>query len=233
MAKISTADHGTWLDGAHGWTNGYRCVERAISFGWTVPEEYAEGWAAFEANHGDSDTWENANGDDGGFVDAATEYLQEQAPEGWVFRWDAGELSLMPAWMDCAADGNGCDVSENFETGETFVEPCPDHKPERKIRIVATTMTDDFTTYTVMLWDEDGEILSGSEEIQVSPRPKYGVVDTGEYWFPETLRDKRVREIAEKLIRRTRCEGHYDDDRTLTSGVGIGESTFCDGSCQG
>jgi hypothetical protein len=28
------------------------------------------------------------------------------------------------------------------------------------------------------------------------------------------------------------CEGHYDDDHTLTSGVGIGEPTFCDGSCQ-
>jgi hypothetical protein len=27
------------------------------------------------------------------------------------------------------------------------------------------------------------------------------------------------------------CEGHYDDDATLTSGVGIGEPTFCDGSC--
>ncbi|GAB3822878.1 hypothetical protein [Kribbella italica] len=27
------------------------------------------------------------------------------------------------------------------------------------------------------------------------------------------------------------CEGHYDDDYTLTSGVGIGEATYCDGSC--
>lgn len=28
------------------------------------------------------------------------------------------------------------------------------------------------------------------------------------------------------------CPGHYDDDATLTSGVGIGEATYCDGSCQ-
>lgn len=27
------------------------------------------------------------------------------------------------------------------------------------------------------------------------------------------------------------CEGHADDDAALTSGVGIGESIYCDGSC--
>lgn len=27
------------------------------------------------------------------------------------------------------------------------------------------------------------------------------------------------------------CPGHYDDDATLTSGAGIGEATYCDGSC--
>lgn len=29
------------------------------------------------------------------------------------------------------------------------------------------------------------------------------------------------------------CQGHYDDDHTLLSGVGIGEPTFCDGTCSG
>ncbi|MCP9209559.1 hypothetical protein [Streptomyces cucumeris] len=29
------------------------------------------------------------------------------------------------------------------------------------------------------------------------------------------------------------CEGHYDTDDALTSGVGIGEAIYCDGSCQG
>jgi hypothetical protein len=28
------------------------------------------------------------------------------------------------------------------------------------------------------------------------------------------------------------CEGHYNDDLTLTSGVGIGQATYCDGSCK-
>lgn len=28
------------------------------------------------------------------------------------------------------------------------------------------------------------------------------------------------------------CEGHYDDDYTLMSGAGIGEATYCDGSCR-
>jgi hypothetical protein len=28
------------------------------------------------------------------------------------------------------------------------------------------------------------------------------------------------------------CEGHYDTDDALTSGVGIGEPVFCDGTCQ-
>lgn len=28
------------------------------------------------------------------------------------------------------------------------------------------------------------------------------------------------------------CPGHYDDNQTLTSGAGIGEPTYCDGSCQ-
>ncbi|MGW6602866.1 hypothetical protein [Streptomyces sp. NPDC055036] len=27
------------------------------------------------------------------------------------------------------------------------------------------------------------------------------------------------------------CEGHYDDDAALTSGVGIGEPIYCDGPC--
>lgn len=28
------------------------------------------------------------------------------------------------------------------------------------------------------------------------------------------------------------CEGHSDTDDALTSGVGIGESVYCDGTCQ-
>ncbi len=32
-------------------------------------------------------------------------------------------------------------------------------------------------------------------------------------------------------FRNPQCEGHVNDDATLTSGVGIGEATYCDGSC--
>lgn len=231
--KITAADHGTWLDGAHGWTNGYRCIQRALSFGWTIPEEYREGWNQFvNSLNGDADhdLWHDANGDDGGFVDAATEYLQELAPENFVFRWDMGELSLLPVWVDCEADGGGCESNEGHN-GETFVTPCPDHRPEHKIRVSPHVLADGFTSYTVMLWDEAGEVLSGSEEITFTPRPAYGTVDTGEFWFPEVIVNKRIREVAERLIRRTRCEGHVNDDAALTSGAGIGETVYCDGSC--
>jgi len=40
--------------------------------------------------------------------------------------------------------------------------------------------------------------------------------------------------IPEELYGETddnECPGHYDDDYTLTSGAGLGEPTFCDGSC--
>lgn len=38
--------------------------------------------------------------------------------------------------------------------------------------------------------------------------------------------------LAEEHGCREECPGHYDTDETLTSGAGIGEPTFCDGSCQ-
>ncbi|MER6605728.1 hypothetical protein ABT282_07385 [Streptomyces sp. NPDC000927] len=127
-SEITEADAGTWLDGAHGWTNGYRAVERAIELGWSIPEEYQEGWAAFQLNYGDHDAWCEANGDDGGFVDAATEYLQSIAPDGYVFRWDDG-LSLIRDYMDCATDGNGCEVTGYDKRGNDIVKLCPDHNP--------------------------------------------------------------------------------------------------------
>jgi hypothetical protein len=128
VRNMTAADAGTWLDGWHGWTNGYRAVERAIEWGWTVPEEYAEGWADFRENHyGDHDTWHDLNGDDGAFVDKATDYLQEIAPENYVFRWDDG-LTLLTVWADCAADGGGCDVDMD-SNGREIVKPCREHNP--------------------------------------------------------------------------------------------------------
>ena len=230
MAKIKAEDAGTWLDGRFGWTNGYRCVERAVSWGWKIPEEYAEAWAAFEANHGDHDLWCDANGDDGGFVDAATDYLQGVAPDGYVFRWDAGELSLTPAWVDCASDGGGCEVSGWGMSENEHVTPCQDHKPDYKIRVVPNAMCPEYSIYAVMLWDEGGEVMSGYSDVTFTPPLAFGL--TGEFWFPELIMEPRIRRAAEKLIKATRCEGHADDDAALTSGVGIGESVKCDGSCQ-
>jgi hypothetical protein len=129
--RISEDLAGTWLDGWHGWTNGYRAVLRAKEWGWQIPEEFREGWNQFvntlntDADH---DLWCDANGDDGAMVDAATEYLQGVAPNGYVFRWDDG-LSLIPEWMDCAADGGGCEVTGYDNGGNDIVKRCPDHNP--------------------------------------------------------------------------------------------------------
>lgn len=230
MAKITAADAGTWLDGTHGWTNGYRCVERALSYGWEMPQEWAQGWDAFvNLHYGESDAWEDLKGDDGSFVDEATDYLQSLAPETYVFRWDMGELSLTPVWVDCEADGGGCET-EIWNDGSEHLEPCPDHKPDNVIRVVPKVLGTGFSVYTVMLWDESGEVMSGEAQVTLSPAPK--VSPTGESWFPEFIAVPEIRAAAEKLIRITRCEGHADDDETLLSGAGIGESIRCDGSCQ-
>jgi hypothetical protein len=129
VREMTAADAGTWLDGWHGWTNGYRAVERAVEWGWEIPEEYADGWRDFTENHhGDHDVWAELNGDDGAFVDKATEYLQESAPEGYVFRWDDG-LSMLPDWSDCAMDGGGCEVTGFRDDGSEIVKLCREHNP--------------------------------------------------------------------------------------------------------
>jgi hypothetical protein len=206
MAKIKASDAGTWLEGPQGWHNGYRAVLRAQEWGWTIPEEYRQGWNQFVNSlntDADHDLWHDANGDDGGFVDAATDYLQELAPEGYVFRWDAGELSLTPAWMDCAADGGGCEVTGWREDGsEESVTPCRDHKPDHKIRVSPKVLAPESTTYAVMLWDENSEVLSGCEEITFTPPPPSG--NSGEFWFPELIAEPRIRKVAERLIQATR-----------------------------
>lgn len=162
---MTEADAGTWLDGSRGWANGYRVVLRACrEWGWKVPEEHWDDWAPFAAaalgGRYDPILWAKANGDDDGLVKKATEHLQSLAPEGYVFVWDAGELSLIAEWQDCANTGNGCSVQYRSDNtvgrGREVVILCPDHNP---------------------------------------------------------------------------CEGHADTDGALASGVGVGESAYCDGSC--
>lgn len=41
-----------------------------------------------------------------------------------------------------------------------------------------------------------------------------------------------AQKLLDEHLARPACEGHYDDDATLLSGVGIGEPTYCDGSCK-
>jgi hypothetical protein len=92
-----TADMaGCWLDGAHGWHNAYRVVDRAEGYGFTVPREYEDSLSLYRQDGpaAREEVQEAMNGH-GGLSDQATEYLNERAPEGYVFVWDAGELSLM------------------------------------------------------------------------------------------------------------------------------------------
>ncbi|MFD4608259.1 hypothetical protein ACFWOT_09095 [Streptomyces sp. NPDC058440] len=91
---------GTWLDGHFGWHNAYRVVQTAETFGFTVPEEYRDAMDNYRVN-GDrldfemsDEQWLAIYGQ-GELSDMATDFLQERAPEGYVFVWDMGELSLM------------------------------------------------------------------------------------------------------------------------------------------
>lgn len=100
VPRITADDAGTWLMGSMGWHNGYRVVQRALSYGWTVPEAWQANWDAFVDAEGDGhgvdhDAWDDVHGDDGEIVDRATDFLDLRAPEGHTFVWDAGELSLM------------------------------------------------------------------------------------------------------------------------------------------
>lgn len=93
---------GCWLDGHWGWHNSYRVVLRAKEYGFKVPEEYQsviDKYCAYDEVSGfeetlSEDEWESIHGQ-GELCDKATEWLQELAPEGHLFVWDAGELILM------------------------------------------------------------------------------------------------------------------------------------------
>lgn len=97
IPEITPADAGTWLDGSQGWHNSYRVVDRAESYGFTVPPEYTAALADYRENgpSASEDSWEAMCGH-GELSDMATDYLQERAPEGYIFEWDMGEFSLIP-----------------------------------------------------------------------------------------------------------------------------------------
>lgn len=86
---------GCWLEGSQGWTNTYRVVDRAQEYGFEITEEEREALDSYSQDpDADELAWETVEGQ-GGLSDQATEYLQLLAPAGYVFVWDAGELSLV------------------------------------------------------------------------------------------------------------------------------------------
>lgn len=125
-ARIMPDDAGTWLEGAQGWRNPYRVVDRAELYGFVVPDEYADALRRYRESDLDGltedeiiDIGEAITGH-GELSDKATEFLDLRAPAGFEFLWDAGELSLVESWVICAAEGNGC----------TEDERCEDHREE-------------------------------------------------------------------------------------------------------
>lgn len=95
-AQITPADAGCWLDGSQGWHNTYRVCQRAMDYGWltgdaaerqaviSLIERYSEGEQDIDLSESMSEA-----------SDDATDYLNSLAPEGYIFVWDAGELTLM------------------------------------------------------------------------------------------------------------------------------------------
>lgn len=119
-----TADKaGCWLDGAMGWHNAYRVVDRAEEYGFVVPPEYTDELRRFRNSDHDEltdDEWltvQEAISGQGELSDMATDYLQERAPAGYVFVWDMGELSLLEEWQACE-DGCTEDVRCDQHTEE-------------------------------------------------------------------------------------------------------------------
>lgn len=127
---------GTWLEGAHGWTNSYRVIDIAEGHGFTMDADERAALDWYRAS-GESD----ASGSDEeldmleivtgqrGLSDRATDHMEELLPGGWTLHWDAGELSLLPDWSVCAGEGNGCQVGVDDRGNEIVVKRCFDHNP--------------------------------------------------------------------------------------------------------
>lgn len=91
--EITVADAGCWLDGHFGWHNTYRVIEKAQAYGFVLPNgrEDEDAIARYKAGDPDIDDAEAVME----MSNEATDYLQSKAPEGYVFKWDMGELCLM------------------------------------------------------------------------------------------------------------------------------------------
>lgn len=92
---IEESEAGCWLDGNQGWNNTWRVIERAENYGFKVSDEDRALIEKYKETSGtDEDAHEVISGQ-GELSDKATEWLEELAPNGFTFVWDAGELSLM------------------------------------------------------------------------------------------------------------------------------------------
>lgn len=70
--------------------------------------------------------------------------------------------------------------------------------------------------------DWDGECVVGDV---------YDPIVTGVFDDPDSAY-KEIERRAREAQAPEPCPGHVDDDSTLMSGAGIGEASYCDGSCQ-
>lgn len=129
-------ESGCWLDGAHGWTNSYRIVDIATHHGMELDADDAA-IVEWYRTSGDSDS--GASDDEldkleamtgqRGITDKAIEYMDGQLPEGWVLNVDMGEYTVLEDWVECSAEGNGCDVDTDASGNVVLVKRCPDHNP--------------------------------------------------------------------------------------------------------
>jgi hypothetical protein len=118
--KFTADDAGCYLDGCMGWHNTWRAVNLARDLGWKPSYEGAskKSLALYRRQvtravkfyaAGDTDATLNSKYEtltydqvaewitgQGGLCDEATDYLNTLVPEGYVFNWDMGELSLIP-----------------------------------------------------------------------------------------------------------------------------------------
>lgn len=106
--RITPDKAGCWLEGSQGWTNHYRVVYLAQSYGFKIDKSDEKEVDRYRADHGMSESGEAITGQ-GGLVDKATEYLESLAPVGFHFEWDMGELSLLPC---SEIEGHGPDCEE-------------------------------------------------------------------------------------------------------------------------
>jgi hypothetical protein len=76
MIKFTAQDSGCWVDGARGIYAGERVIFLARQHGWDPGSEWQESDFAVDSEHYDE------------AIDAAIDYLQPLAPEGYWFGFD-------------------------------------------------------------------------------------------------------------------------------------------------